>query len=93
MQKGQSCEIQSKFLITKIQVNLCCLLQASGIGTQFTCIVVIKIFAIILPSRSPLGATLDFTTFFMLSFFAWATYVCSLAVDFTSLCILKLNCL
>ena len=57
--------IMAKFLMTTIQANLCCLLQASlGIGTKFTWSVVIKNFAIILPSQPLLGCHLWFHNFF-----------------------------
>ena len=66
--------IMEKFLITTIQANLCCLLQASlGIGTKFTWIVVIKILPLSYHHSHFWASTFDFTTFFMLSFFAWPT--------------------
>jgi len=50
----------AKSLITAIQLNLCCLPHVSlQFGTKFTRIVVIKIFAISLPSQPFLAATLD----------------------------------
>jgi len=60
--------LMAKFLTKTIQVNLCCLLPVSlGIGTKFTwivSIVVIKNFAISLPSLPFLGHHLGFHIFF-----------------------------
>ena len=62
---GCDSRIMAKFLITAIQANLCCLLQTSlGIGTKFTWIIVIKNFAIILPSQPLLDHHLGFYNFF-----------------------------
>jgi len=59
----------AKILIMTIQVNLCCLLHVSlGFDTKFTWIVVIKIFAISLPSNHFLAAYFDFTSFFTKAF-------------------------
>ena len=74
------CRLMGKFLITTIQINLCCLILASpGISTKFTWIVVIKIF----PSTYTitaiffLGHPLWFDNFFHTGCF-WA--------DITSFC-------
>ena len=57
--------LMAKILITTIQVNLCSLLQVSlGFSTKFTWIVVIKSFAINLPSQPFLGRHLWFHIFF-----------------------------
>jgi len=57
--------LMTKFLITTIQVNFCCLLHVSlGFGTKFTWIVVIKNFAISLPPQPFLGRHLGFHILF-----------------------------
>jgi len=70
----------AKFLITTIQVNLCCLHHISlGFGIKFTWTVVIKNFAISLPSQPFLGIHLGFHIFFHYGllgphtiFYSWA---------------------
>jgi len=57
-------------------MNLCSLLQASlGIGSKFTWIILLLLTVLPLSYHCShfWAATLDFTTFFILLFFAWAT--------------------
>jgi len=62
---GCDSRLVAKNLITTIWVNLCCLLHVSlGFGNKSTWIVVIKVFAISLPSSHFLAATLNFKSFF-----------------------------
>ena len=75
-----------KILITTIQMNLVPL----GLGTKFTCIVVIKIFTINLPSQPFLGHHLGFHIFFHHSLFEGRNLFLQLGcfgLDFTSFCI------
>ena len=68
--QGRDVGIMAKFLVTSIQANLCCLLQAPlGVGTKLTRIVVIKTFAFILPSQPLLGHHLGFHNFIHAVFF------------------------
>jgi len=54
-------KLMEKFLITTIQVNLCCLLHVSlGFGTKFTRIVVIKILPLTYHHSHFLATALDF---------------------------------
>jgi len=78
--------IMAKFLITTIQANLCCLLQASlGIGNKFTWIV-IKNFAIILPSQPLLSHHLWFQNFCRFCMGTPFLQFGCFCVDFTSFC-------
>jgi len=61
--------LKAKILIPTIQVNLCCLLHISlWFGTKFIWIVVIKFFAISLPSQPFLSRHFGFHIFFTSSF-------------------------
>jgi len=81
--------LMENFLITTIQVNLCCLLHISlWFGTKFTWIVVIKNFAISLPF---LGHHLGFHIFFHIGLLGVMHFLqlgC-FGLDFTSFC----NCI
>ena len=82
----------AKILITTIQVNLCVLLQVSlGLGTKFTWIVVIKIFAIELLSQPFLGRHLWFHVFFHPGILGPHPFftACCFCIDITSFC----NCI
>jgi len=85
--------LMTKFLITTIQVNLCCLLHVSlGFGTKFTWIVVIKNFVISLPSQPFLGRHFWISHLFSQWPFRGHTVLLQLGcfgLDFTSFC----NCI
>jgi len=65
--QGKKCEIKGgsqDILLTTIKKNFCALLQVSlGLGTKFTWIVVIKIYAIKLSSQPFLGCHIWFHIF------------------------------
>jgi len=65
--------IMSKFLITTIQVNLVPIpiVKLGGGNTNFPGLLLLKILPLSYHHSHFWAATFDFTTFFMLSFFAW----------------------
>ena len=67
-------------------MNLCCLLQVSlGFGTKFTWIVIIKIFAINLPSQPFLGCHLWFHIYLSWGCILFSQLGC-FGIDITSFC-------
>ena len=91
---GCDSRLMAKILIATIQVNLCCLLYISlGFGTKFTWIVIIKIFAINLPSQPFLGHHLGFHIFSQRP--SWGLhnfFTIGLFLDYFSLCFVIVCC-
>jgi len=84
----------AKFLITTIQVNLCCLLHVSlGFGTKFT-LLLLKILPLAYHHSHFLAATLDFTSFTTMAFLGLHIFFYSWAVlDLISLLFVIAYCI